>query len=146
MAQLSAHLRTYGASGSGDQNRLSLGERFDKVQVKLYAFSAQQIVNIHIANLGNAEFPGDNVCDGRHGTKADLGAFTYLDHAPKLSGAGRRHGDGNFFYLALLAHLGELLDGTENRYSVDMSALLDRIIINKTDNLVLDHGHPDDFS
>ena len=58
LADLAAHLRADGPAGPGDEDGLVPGESLDQVEIELDDLPAQQVVDVDVANLGDAELAG----------------------------------------------------------------------------------------
>ena len=101
LADLAAHLRADGPAGAGDQDHLVPGEGPDQIEVELDDFAPEQVVDIDVANLGDAELAGSDVRDGGDRAEPDLCAFADLDDAAQLLPRRRGHGDGDLFDVAI---------------------------------------------
>ena len=60
---------------------------------------------------------------------------------------GRRgHGNGDFIDIAILTDLGQLVHGSQHRNPVNVTSLLGRGIVNKTNYIVFGYGHTVDLT
>ena len=106
LGDLAAELAADGSAPARYQDGLAFQCGEDLVVVDLYLGAAQQVRDLHVAQLADADFSVDQLVGCRYGLHLTAGVFTYIeDGLPVFTGRGRNcvddTGDPVLFYFLL---------------------------------------------
>ena len=133
---LAAQLAADGAAAAGDQDRLALDVAGDLVQIDLDAVAAQQVLDLHIADLLNVHAARGNVRQGRDHLGLTAGLLADFENLALL--LRRRRGDGEDDLLDVVAvgHLADVRPGANDGNAADGAADLLTVVVDEADHAV----------
>src|SRR5437016_10396823 len=134
---LATQFRTDRASGPGYHHHLVCKVPAHRLQIQSYRVAPQQILHINIAQLINGYSSLDQVTQAWNCFEFPSARLTPLnDSAPSQTGH-RRHSNKNLFHAICGCHSGQLVNRPNHLNAVQANALLCRVVVNATHNLVI---------
>jgi hypothetical protein len=98
------------------------------------------------AELADRDRPVDQVVDAGERTDVSPRRAAEVDDAPHLAPAERRDGEDDLLDAMRLGDLGHARDRSEDRYAVDVLAVLGRVVVEEAHGLVAALMRADDLA
>lgn len=132
---LTAQLAADAAAASGDQNRLVVDIAADLLQVHLDGVPAQQVLQLHPAELADGDLTVDQLIHARHHLDLAAGGAAYIEDLLPSGALKRRNGEHDLVDIELPGGLGNVPPRTHNAHTLQNAAPLGGVVVD-------DAGHP----
>ena len=134
---LTAELGADRSATAGDEDRLPLNHAEDFFVVDLDRFTTEQVEDVDVAELADADFAVDELVDARDGLQLAAALLTDVEDLRALfSGRGRDRID-DFRDLVLLYGVEDVVSCADDRDAVEDAALLVRVVVDQADWIAL---------
>ena len=134
---LTAKLASNGTSPTGDQNYLSGYIPHDTLHLSVNGFSSQQILNLHIAELGDTDLSVHQLINTRQHLQLTACLTADIQQFLNLSMRCRRNGDHDLINMVFLCQSADILSITCYQNTSQILSNLARIIIHQTAYILL---------
>lgn len=134
---LTAELGADGSATASDEDGLPLDHAEDFFVVDLDRFTAEEVEDVDVAELADADFAVDELVDARDGFQLTATLLTDVEDLRALcSGRGRDRID-DFRDLVLLYGTENVVSGADDRDAVEDAALLVQVVVDQADRIAL---------
>ena len=134
---LTAELRADRSATAGDEDGLPLDHTEDFFVVDLDRFTTEEVEDVDVTELADADFAVDELVDARDGLQLTATLLTDVEDLRALcSGRGRDRID-DFRDLVLLYGMEDIVSGTDDRDAVEDAALLVQVVVDQADRIPL---------
>ena len=134
---LTTELRADGAATAGDEDVLPLDHAEDFFVVDLDRFTTEEVEDVDVAELADADFSIDELVDARDGLQLTAALLTNVkDLRALFSGRGRDRID-DFRHFVLLYGMEDIVSGADDWDAVEDAALLVQVVVDQADRIPL---------
>lgn len=134
---LTAELRADRSATAGDEDGLPLDHTEDFFVVDLDRFTTEEVEDVDVTELADADFAVDELVDARDGLQLAATLLTDVEDLRALcSGRGRDRID-DFRDLVLLYGTEDVVSGADDRDAVEDAALLVQVVVDQADRITL---------
>ena len=134
---LAAELGTDGATASCHENGLALNHVEDFVVIDLDWFPPEEVEDIDIAELADADLAIHELVDAWNGFQLAARFLTDVEDLGALFCAGRRNRIDNFCHFILLHSIEDVMARADDGDAIEHTALLIGIIVDEADGITL---------
>ena len=134
---LTAELRADRSATAGDEDGLPLDHAEDFFVVDLDRFTTEEVEDVDIAELADADFAVDELVDARDGLQLTAALLTDVEDLRALFGGRGRDRIDDFRDLVLLYGVEDVVSGTDDRDTVEDAALLVQVVVDEADRIAL---------
>ena len=129
---LTAKLASNGTASTGDQHYLSRHIPHDTLHLSVNRFSSQQILNLHIAELGDTDLSIHQLINTRQHLQLTACLTADIQQFLNLSMRCRRNGDHDLINMVFLCQTADVLAVTCYQHTAQIFSDFTRIIIHQT--------------
>ena len=134
---LTTELRADRSATAGDEDGLSLDHTEDFFVVDLDRFTTEEVEDVDVTELADADFAVDELVDARDGLQLTAALLTDVEDLRALfRGRGRDRID-DFRDLVLLNGTEDVVSGADNWDTVEDAALLVQVVVDQADRIAL---------
>ena len=134
---LTAKLASDGTASSCDQHDFSRHIPHDTLHLSINGFSSQQILNLHIAELGDTDLSVYQLIDSWQYLQLAACLTADIQQFLNLSMRCRRNGDHNLINMIFLCQTTDILSVTCYQHTAQILSDLARIIIHQATHILL---------
>lgn len=134
---LTAKLGADGSATAGDEDGLPLDHAEDFFVVDLDRFTTEEVEDVDIAELADADFAVHELVDARDGLQLTAALLTYIEDLRALFGGRGRDRIDDFRDLVLLYGVEDVVSCADDRDTVEDAALLVRVVVDQADRITL---------
>ena len=134
---LTAELRADRSATAGDEDGLSLDHAEDFFVVDLDRFTAEEVEDVDVTELADADFAVDELVDAWDGLQLTATLLTDVEDLCALFGGRGRDRIDDFRDLVLLYGTEDVVSGADDRDAVEDAALLVQVVVDQADRIAL---------
>lgn len=134
---LTAELRADRSATAGDEDGLSLDHTEDFFVVDLDRFTTEEVEDVDVTELADADFASDELVDARDGLQLTATLLTDVEDLCALFGGRGRDRIDDGRHLVLLYGTEDVVSGADDRDAVEDAALLVRVVVDQADRIPL---------
>ena len=134
---LAAELGADGSATAGDEDGLPLDHAEDFFVVDLDRFTTEEVEDVDVAELADADFAVDELVDAWDGLQLTAALLADVEDFCALFGGRGRDRIDDFRDLVLLYGVEDVVSGADDRDTVEDAALLIRVVVDQTDRIPL---------
>ena len=134
---LTAKLASNGTASTGDQHYLSRHIPHDTLHLSVNGFSSQQILNLHIAELGDTDLSVHQLINTRQHLQLTACLTADIQQFLNLSMRCRRNGDHDLINMVFLCQSADILSIASYENTAQILSNLARIIIHQAAYILL---------
>ena len=134
---LTAELRADRSATAGDEDGLPLDHAEDFFVVDLDRFTTEEVEDVDVAELADADFAVDELVDARDGLQLTAALLTDVEDFCALFGGRGRDRIDDFRDLVLLYGTEDVVSGADDRDAVEDAALLVQVVVDQADRIAL---------
>src|SRR4029077_12807468 len=126
-----------------DEHGLALEERGDAVEVDLHLLAAEDVLDLHGADLrAEVESAEDELVQAWEGLHRDVSGLRSLDHAAAHLAGGRWDRDQHLVRLVLADDARQLRHRPKDTNAENARVPLARVVVDEADRRVREHARP----
>ena len=134
---LTAELRADRSATAGDEDGLPLDHTEDFFVVDLDRFTTEEVEDVDVTELADADFSIDELVDARDGLQLTATLLTDVEDLRALFGGRSRDRIDDFGNLVLLYGVEDVVSCTDDRDAVEDAPLLVRVVVDQADRIPL---------
>lgn len=134
---LTAELGADGSATAGDEDGLPLDHAEDFFVVDLDRFTAEEVEDVDVAKLADADFAVHELVDARDGLQLTAALLTDIENLRALFSGRSRDRIDDFGNLVLLYGVEDVVSCADDRHAVEDAALLVRVVVDQADRIAL---------
>ena len=134
---LTAEFRADRSATAGDEDGLPLDHTEDFFVVDLDRFTTEEVEDVDVTELADADFAVDELVDARDGLQLTAALLTDVEDLCALFGGRGRDRIDDFRHLVLLYGTENVVSGADDRDAVEDAALLVQVVVDQADRIAL---------
>ena len=132
---LAAEFGADGAAAAGDEDGLAFQHLAQAAGVEADGVAAQQVVHVHIADLGDLDLAAHQFLHVGDDQQLDVGAFAQLEDAPAGGVVGGADGQHGVLAVAVAGDLFKLFPVTQDAHAAHLAADLVGVVVQHADDV-----------
>ena len=135
---LTTKLASDGTASSGNHNRLAGHIPHDALHLGVHRISSQQVLNLHIAELGYADFPIDQLINTRKYFQLAAGLAADIENLLHRGPGCRRNGNHDLVNVIFFCQSADIVPVSCHQYPAEIFSPFARIIIHQAADILPD--------